>query len=191
MKKKVSILFLFGFLFLAIPAMNAAADPVDVSYTVSGSSGAYTLDFSVTNNLSAPFNIYQFAVDLPAGITGIPTGFQQGIPQTYSGYPGGSSIFYYNVWGNNTAMIVPGETLSGFDVLDTASSAPTSVNWAVFAFGNGAIYTGGGNFNNDTTPGFQSVAFPSSPSATPIPGTAWLLGSGLVGLIGLKRKYLG
>ena len=25
----------------------------------------------------------------------------------------------------------------------------------------------------------------------PIPGTAWLLGSGLVGLIGIKRKYLG
>ena len=28
-------------------------------------------------------------------------------------------------------------------------------------------------------------------TATPIPGTAWLLGSGLFGLIGLKRKYLG
>jgi hypothetical protein len=30
-----------------------------------------------------------------------------------------------------------------------------------------------------------------NPAAAPIPGAAWLFGSGLVGLIGLKRKYLG
>jgi hypothetical protein len=28
-------------------------------------------------------------------------------------------------------------------------------------------------------------------SSTPIPGAIWLFGSGLLGLIGLKRKYLG
>ncbi|QJB56652.1 VPLPA-CTERM sorting domain-containing protein [Pseudodesulfovibrio sp. zrk46] len=29
----------------------------------------------------------------------------------------------------------------------------------------------------------------SLPSATPIPGAVWLLGSGLIGLVGLRRKY--
>ena len=33
--------------------------------------------------------------------------------------------------------------------------------------------------------------FPSDPQPVPIPGAIWLLGTGLIGLIGLKRKYLG
>jgi len=33
--------------------------------------------------------------------------------------------------------------------------------------------------------------FEADPSATPIPGAIWLFGSGIVGLIGLKKKYLG
>jgi hypothetical protein len=31
----------------------------------------------------------------------------------------------------------------------------------------------------------------SGGSSVPIPGAVWLLGSGLLGLIGLKRKFLG
>ena len=43
--------------------------------------------------------------------------------------------------------------------------------------------------------GFASVSFsdfqatPAPPSATPIPGAVWLLGSGLAGLVGLRKKY--
>jgi hypothetical protein len=43
--------------------------------------------------------------------------------------------------------------------------------------------------------GFASVSFsdfeanPAPPAATPIPGAVWLLGSGLVGLVGLRKKY--
>ncbi len=48
-------------------------------------------------------------------------------------------------------------------------------------------YLYGGNSGASGT--FGLVEETASP--TPIPGAAWLFGSGLAGLIGLKRKYLG
>jgi len=38
---------------------------------------------------------------------------------------------------------------------------------------------------------FVTIAGTVSPSAVPLPSSLWLIGPGLMGLIGLKRKYLG
>ena len=45
--------------------VSAQANLIDVSYTASGSPGAWTLDFSVTNNLGDTNNVYYFGVRLP------------------------------------------------------------------------------------------------------------------------------
>lgn len=54
-----------------------SADPINVSYTVTGGPGDWTLDFSVNNNLggAADQDFYFFGVDLSSSsnITGSPT----------------------------------------------------------------------------------------------------------------------
>ena len=56
---------------------SAQANPVDVTYTVSGSPGAWSYDFSVTNNLGTPFSIYLFGVSFSADhISASPAGWE-------------------------------------------------------------------------------------------------------------------
>jgi hypothetical protein len=57
----------------------AAADTVDVSYTVSGSPGAWVYDFSVTNNIGGTNRIFMFGIQLgKTDIVGSPAPFAQG-----------------------------------------------------------------------------------------------------------------
>src|SRR5260370_40084161 len=69
---------------------SATANPVDVSFTASGSAGNWLLDFSITNNLGGTNDIYLFGVRLPArNEVGTPTGWD---PNTS---PGGLNWFGY------------------------------------------------------------------------------------------------
>ena len=100
---------------------------------------------------------------------------------------GGSSTTYDNPWCCTFGGIAPGNTLSGFEVLDTADAvAPTAVAWFAYAFGG--VYTGGGNFYLDDNPGFEGVS--GGTSVTPEPSTLMLLGTGLAGLVGAMRRKL-
>lgn len=198
--------------FLALAGARAFADPVGVSYTVTGSSGAWILDFSVTNNLNAGQDVYLFGVLLPAqDITNNPADYQNclnGCTQTTfnpSG-DGGPNLTYNNLWhiipGNNLANAITfGTTLSGFEAEVTSLTAPTSVDW--FAYGldataNGtAPYIGGGNFNAglniagfvspEENPGFDGVA---GVVTAPEPSALLFLAAGLIALVGLSRRRI-
>ena len=68
----------------------ARADPVEVSYVVSGHTGAWLLDFSVTNNLGGTNNVYFFGVQfrrqvmlLVLPIIGTQVGIRQLIMETH------------------------------------------------------------------------------------------------------------
>ncbi|MCP3669209.1 MAG: DUF4114 domain-containing protein [Gammaproteobacteria bacterium] len=50
------------------------------------------------------------------------------------------------------------------------------------------LYGGGDKDHNDMIVHVTSVLSPPNVSTVPIPGAVWLLGSGLVGLIGIRRK---
>lgn len=156
------------FLLAALPATRASADGIGVTYTVSGSSGAWILDFSVTNNLNAGQDVYLFGVLLPAqDIVASPAGWTNCVHSctattlnTVSGGPagidlGGPNITFNNLWHEplvlNPSDAIPfGDTLSGFEVEVTSVLPPTSVEW--FAYGaditpdGTAPYTGGGEF---------------------------------------------
>ena len=76
---------LISFCLVALLAGNVYAAP-SVAFKVSGSSGNWTLDFSVTNTLGANNNIYFFGVLLPApDITATPSGWHA--------YPGSYKTF--------------------------------------------------------------------------------------------------
>jgi PEP-CTERM motif len=195
----------------------AKADPINVSYTVSGSPGDWTLDFSVNNNLTSwPHQeLYHFAVSIGGPITGNPPNLEF-TPSSFSINPGhfegvGPNIWYNDVWGYNYGPgygAPPGTTISGFDVTITDAVAPTSVDWVAYLIDaadaslpiesgyNASLYFGGGNFNSGAgfdgrTPEFAGVAGPGSAAdaiSTPEPATLTLLGTGLAGLIALRRR---
>ena len=151
--------------FFIATSLSAFAGPIGVSYTVSGSAGDWTLDFSFTNNSVAGQALYFMGVSLPAQDFGsIPSGFTPcGSGSCVSGTYGG----YDNVWLDTTypaiAGIAPGSSLSGFDVIVTAATAPTSVDWFAYTDNPSVGYIG-----------YTGVAGSTTTSTTPEPGSLLL-----------------
>jgi len=170
----------------------AQANPVDVSYTVSGIAGNWTFDFAVTDNLGGTNNLYLFGVELPArNIVGSPAGWD---PNAVNGYNpsiyGGSNTNYNNIWitsPTGSSAISPGQTLSGFKAVSSDLTLPLGVKWMAVAAGG--TYTGPGcsficSAPHDN-PGFEGTAVVT---AVPVPAAAWLFGSGLGVMSWIRRK---
>ena len=172
-----------------------------MSYTVSGSPGDWLLDLSVTNNLGQfggpGQTIYYFSIALPStDITKSPPnwGYAAGDILSF-----GTGTSYNNPWCINacgnidiTLGIETGQTLSGFQALDTALIEPASLDWVAFSEAltpqnhPGAPYTGPGCVPETCSwnPTFVGTA------ETPLPATLPLFASGLgaMGLFGWRRK---
>jgi hypothetical protein len=191
MRKSVKLCALCCFLVVMAIVPSSSKVP-GVSYTVTGSSGNWTLDFSVTNNLPSALNqlgIYFFGVELDArDIVGTPAGYDPDVWTTWDNTPyGGSSIVYNNNWLGVSASggIPQGSTLSGFQVHSISSAMPSSVPWFAWAYGIGSDYYTGGDpylfsLNN---PGFEGTA-------TPVPEPGLLQLPCLVGLLGFGRWFV-
>lgn len=173
---------------LAMLSGAAHAGPVDVTYTVSGSTGNWFLDFTVTNNmLGTTQDVYFFGVQLGArDIVGSPSGYDSNSWTAWSNTSyGGSSMVYNNNWiGYGSSHLTPGLSFSGFKVHSIDAIAPTGVNW--FAYGSGSSYTGD-HFNGNTNPGFEGRAGLAS-AAVPEPTSIALVLAGLVGAGAISRR---
>jgi hypothetical protein len=156
------------------------AQPV-ITYSVSGSSGNYTLDFTVNNQTPGTQgqDIYFWGVYDPNGIvSGSPLApgdyYQEPwSPYTESGDGSTTPLTYNDTWFENVTDILgglhflpTGTTLSGFDVLDTSVSAPTSVDYFAYGSDNGVDYTGPDNLGNAQNPLFEGVAEPAPEPTT-------------------------
>jgi hypothetical protein len=142
--KKLALGIVVGLLLL-VSASRVAAGPI-VTYTVSGTPGNYLLNFSVTNTLSVRgMDIYQFGVAASTGtIVGSPHGGWTPIGPFNINVYAPSPDLVVNLWHNNSGgpqgAIQSGVTISGYLVLSTALSPPTSVEWFAFAFGGPSAY---------------------------------------------------
>ncbi len=161
------ILGIAGLLLLGT-LVTAQAGPVDVSCTVSGSSGNWLVDCSVTDNLGGTNNLYLVGVKMPArDITASPVGWD---PNFINGYNpsiyGGSNTEYNNMWltsPSGSTLIHPGQTLGGFQTRSTAIAIPTSVPWMAVAtggtyLGSGCSFICGPPYSNV---GFEGIAAPA------------------------------
>ena len=152
-----------------LPAM-AAYVPVEVAYTIAGSAGNWTLDFSFKNNMNmtncpgcsppivqnAPSDmvLYKVGVLLSArDIVGSPAGHDPNAFTTWNNASaGGSSIIYNNIWVYNNPdshpanYLSPQTTLSGFLVHNSEQTAPTIASW--FAIGSAGPENGTAGFHS-------------------------------------------
>jgi hypothetical protein len=165
---------------------QAVAAPI-ISEVTTGTSGDYTLNFSVTNNLNGINSIYFFGLLMDSGntIVGSPPGLDTHYPLWNNAQYGGSSLEYNLNWIDNITFPIPfGTTQDGFLVHSTDATLPAQVNW--FAYGEQGTYTGNDFFNIPTNPGFEGLV--SVGASVPEPSTLVLGFFGVLGGVAYFRR---
>ena len=178
---------------------SATAGSIDVSYTYSGSQGAWNLNFTVTNNLIAwpAQEVYLFGVALSApGVTGSPAGYDPTVYGVYfTFYDGGQPLLHNNIWYDLTFdHLFPGTSLAGFRAQIGDIDPPGTVPWFAYTYTTtldpSDVYTGSDAFFSDPDlgiAGFEGVASGELAPA-PEPSTWALLALGIVSCLLLRRR---
>jgi hypothetical protein len=169
--KSVAAILTLALSFILSNFTAARASNLNVSYTISGSSGNWIYDFTVTNNIPNTNPGYDFVYYFGVGVS--PSGFFGSAPAGWSSCCFiGNNVVFNNL--STPTNLAPGQTLSGFDFLDTSVTAQTSLGWVA---GVG-------------TSGFSSYPLSGIASAIPEPAT-WammVLGFAGVGFMAYRRK---
>ncbi len=184
---------------LVLSAGSLTAQPVAVSYTVTGSAGNWMLDFTVANNLvGAPpdMGVYMFGIQAPgSATTAQPAGWSK-LGFTMSGLPSGNS--YATSWIDPTFTgVKAGQTKSGFQIWLSNVTAPTSFKY--YAFGWSQSLADKGEDWTNFNPSWEGTAQGSFPqvniqqlevpvTTTPEPSTYALMVAGLAAVGAVARR---
>lgn len=197
LKQTIGCLVALGFNVLATSLF--AQQPPVVTYTVSGTSGDYAVDFTVNNGSPGTGNqdIYGFGVFDPNGsVSSSPSTFADYSAVYAPGYYiygdilNGTTLLYNDLWIDTSfSALPPGTSLSGFIMVDTSATAPTSLPYFLTGIGVGntlADYTGSGNLGPyPYNPAFEGNATPAPDAGSTMP----LLGVALCALQGVSRRF--
>lgn len=168
----------------------AQALPIIVTDVITGSSGNWIHNLSVTNNLTGTNDVYFFGVNLLLHEElARPTAWGDNGP-TSTAASGGSGTIYPNTFFTSplgVSWIAPGATLSGFKVGDHGPTAQTGLKF--FASAYNGVYTGNEAYNNSTTnPLFEGLVTAGSAVPEPITWTMMITGFGLIGASMRRRR---
>ncbi|NVN90947.1 MAG: VPLPA-CTERM sorting domain-containing protein [Desulfuromonadales bacterium] len=110
---------------------------------------------------------------------------------TFMGYGGAYATYDNQLTSNpNKPFNVTDYTVNQNIILAASTNTSTSGYYVTLAYDGGNVY----DSYNMTPPGsavdtvFNNAVATATPTTTPIPAAAWLLGSGLMGLAGLRRR---
>lgn len=158
---------------LAVPMQTQAQ--ITGTYTASGSTGAWLLNFTFQNNRTEGGVYYGFSFTA-LDATGAPTGWTQ-MPPTVPMYCEGDTwgIANFCSTGNVYAYgIADGASLGGFTATYTGAALPTSGDFA----GTGFWHVGGEGLLSD----WEQTTFSASNVSVPEPSTYLLMLTGILGM---------
>lgn len=186
----------FG-LYVADPAGDVPgsyADILGVGFTADASNYHFSMGLNGAIGSSSNHTNYFILIDSAAGggtILGI-GGIDYLIRIFHDSSEGDKNSVTWSGQGNQSGLFRWAGAWTAMgptpDVIYSKANGGKTLKWDVSRFLPGDFTFAGAT---DTTTGGDDVCWfkdTTTPTPTPIPGAAWLLGSGLVGLVGLRRR---
>lgn len=177
---------------LAIPllltAIGASASPLRLDYTVSGS-GVYHYDFNlIMDNHDSSWGVGQTVSWIVFGDSPTTSPLNDFVGDLAS-LPIGPFVSYTTTSGDHNGPSLSNWLLP-YNPNLTYQWSPTTVGENLHWSGTSANYLGQGQLQFSTLAGtMRTASFDDAHLQTvPVPAAAWLLGSGLLGLIGVARR---
>ncbi|HTP67210.1 MAG TPA: NF038129 family PEP-CTERM protein [Geobacteraceae bacterium] len=200
---KIKLLVIAIIMFAASSAFASLSYEVTVdTSSLNGQSGYLYLQYNPFNGASSTATIANFATDGILGaqdtadvVNGSAVSGMLAGPVTFNNTNGVNDYLHAITFGNSLSF------LAYFSNLASGGQQGGASTFSLGVFGVDTVTpllnTNGGNYAgtvaminlfNDGTTNALSLDSTTTATATPIPAAAWLLGSGLIGLAGIRRR---